>query len=109
VAQCEDLASDTVSPGFTSVGGATVTFVDRAASRFGVNLGPTRCWFVFTPLSLTTVVVECGLSEQDGCRSKTVVGARRSCEQSETVAGGRMYSVVGRFDKADAARPLSKA
>ncbi len=29
--------------------------------------------------------------------------------QSQTVGGGRMYSVVGRFDKTEAARRFSKA
>jgi hypothetical protein len=112
-----------------------VTFVDRAASRFCVNLGPTRRWFVFAPLSLTTVVAECGLSEQDVLVSKHFQhallgsGATPVCRlalrpgdayiaptqlllhdgQSETVAGGRMYSVVGRFDKTEAARRFSKA
>jgi hypothetical protein len=110
-----------------------IATIERAMSRFCVNLGPARRWFVFLPVALESVVEGCQLTERDRLRSEHFHRSlqRRTLPiayriridpgdayiaptqillhdgQSDSQQGERLYTVVGPFDQTAQARNLS--
>lgn len=110
-----------------------VATLERTLSRFCLNLGPNRRWFVFLPLDVRTVVDTCELAESDVPRSRhfrdaALQGApQAACRiplepgdgyiaptqimlhdgASASLEGEYLYTVLGRFDRTAEACSLS--
>jgi hypothetical protein len=110
-----------------------IATIGRPMSRFCINLGPRRRWFVFLPIALSRVVTASRLSERDVlssvhfrryvkerpdhvvCRIRLEPGEAYIAPthlllhdgQSDSEQGERMYMVAGPFDQTGQARSLS--
>jgi hypothetical protein len=116
-----------------TVENAPVATLQHTLSRFCLNLGPNRRWFVFLPLDVSTVVNTCELAENDVPRSRHFrdTAMQRAPHAAWRIAlepgegyiaptqimlhdgasasrdGEYLYTVLGHFDRTAQARSLS--